>query len=156
MNTTQQVRPVFHEPREQPFDETADHNGPDRVRRDGVAICSGKAQEISTQRKSHNLPAAVGQQFIKAHHAFEHGVAGGADFLLVEHRLVGTIPQSVAELIELAQFDLIERGADRMRAHRAIGAGLHTGFAANDRSLHAPLQRPPLGPRGYSPQIDAS
>jgi hypothetical protein len=50
---------------------------------------------------------------------------------------------------------MIEGGADRMRAHRAIRTGLHTRLAADDDSLHERLLQPPGDSKGAAaPQMN--
>ncbi len=82
------------------------------------------SQKIAGQRKSHDLPAAVGQQLVKPHDAFEQVVERRRHLLLGEHRLAGREMDMAAEMLQFPQFGPVERRANAELAHRAFGAGM--------------------------------
>jgi len=71
IDAAQEMRFILDKPCEGGSGEPANRDRSDRVSREAVPCRSRHSQEIAGQRKSHNLPAAVRQQLVKAHDALE-------------------------------------------------------------------------------------
>ena len=61
VDAAQEMRLILDEAREGSFGELANGNRPDRVCREAMTRGSRHPEEITGQRKSHDLPAAVRQ-----------------------------------------------------------------------------------------------
>src|SRR5271165_2179250 len=134
----------------------ADLDRADRVGREAVAPRRGHAQKIAGQGKSHDLPAAVGKEFVEAHHPLDQIVERGGYLLFREYRLARREMRMPAEMFELPHLCRVERGADAERTHRAIGAGLPIRLDRSQESLHLHLRwltggRPNRGTIARSP-----
>jgi hypothetical protein len=69
------------------------------------------SQKIARQRETHDLAAAVRQQFVKAQDAFKDTVERGCDILLREHGLAGGEADMACEKLDLLDLVLVEQSA---------------------------------------------
>ena len=124
VDSAQEMRLVLDKSRKGGPREPANGDRSDRVGGEAVTRGSRHPQKIAGQRKSHDLPAAVGQQLVEPHDALEQIVERRRHLLLGEHRLAGREMDMAAQMLQLPQFGPVERRAEAELTYRAIDAGL--------------------------------
>ena len=144
IDSAQKMRLVLDKPGKGSPGEPANGNRPDRVRGEAVTRGRRHSQEIAGQGKSHDLPAAVRQQLVKAHDARR------ADCRMTSSSPPGRIPsRRIAKWTwrprcSSSRSSALSSAAQRLnRRTEQSMQGCSARLDRNQGNLHAPLQNRP-------------